>query len=100
MAEKRGQTETLKYDFNTAKELQVKLNEKWYRVTPREFRSYNGERRLVYTREYKVIHEEYNGPIYYWGTNKLCKTPISLGTQYIFDVSRETQVRQGEKHLL
>lgn len=100
MSEKRGQTEKLKYDFNTSRELCVKLNEKWFRVTPREFRSFNGERKIVYHEKLETIHEAYEGPIYYWNTNKICKNPINTGTQYISSEPREAKIRQTEKYLL
>jgi len=100
MAEKKGQTEVLKYDFNTARELHVKLNEKWYRVTPREFRSYYGERKMVYSEGIEIVHESYNGPVYYWNTNKICRSPSTPGTQYISDMPRITQIRPSERHLL
>jgi hypothetical protein len=100
MGEKRGQTEVLKYDFNTARELHVKLENKWYRVTPREFRSWNGERKFVYTQGVEIIHESYEGPIYYWNTNKVCKHPTNGGTQYISYMEREAKIRPTERHLL
>jgi len=63
--EKTGNTEKLKYDFETAANLEVfmpNLND-WYRVTSREFRSFNGKRR--------INNIEYVGNIYLYGTNKL-----------------------------
>lgn len=62
--EKRGNTEKLTYDFNTAANLEIwmpSLNG-WYRVTSREFRSFNGKRR--------INHEPYNGPVFLYATNK------------------------------
>lgn len=62
--EKTGNTEKLIYDFNTAANLELwmpNLNG-WYRVTCREFRSFNGKRR--------ISGEEYNGVIYHYDTNK------------------------------
>ena len=35
MAEKRGATEKLRYDFNTAGVLEIYINETWTRVTGR-----------------------------------------------------------------
>ena len=72
MSEKRGQTEKLKYDFNTSKGVYVKINNKMYRVTERDFRSYNGDRFILIEGEY----QPYEGPIYYHNTNKICKEPI------------------------
>ena len=47
MGEKRGNTGKLKYDFNTAWVCEVEMQGKWYRVIERDFRSYNGPRRLT-----------------------------------------------------
>jgi hypothetical protein len=63
--EKTGNTEKLKYNFETAANLEVfmpNLND-WYRVTSREFRSFNGKRR--------INNIEYVGNVYLYGTNKL-----------------------------
>jgi len=62
--EKTGNTEKLKYDFNTASNLEVfipNLND-WYRVTSREFRSFTGKRR--------INNVEYDGPVYVYNSNK------------------------------
>jgi hypothetical protein len=63
--EKTGNTEKLKFEFETASNLEVfmpNLNN-WYRVTAREFRSFNGKRR--------INNIEYSGNVYLYGTNKL-----------------------------
>ena len=78
MAEKRGEIEKLKYDFNTAGSLEIKHHSiGWHRVTARDFRSFDGERRICepeYTKlgtvEVPMRIYEYFGPVYYWGTNK------------------------------
>jgi hypothetical protein len=64
MTEKTGNTEKLNYDFNTASNLEVfMINlDDWYRVTSREFRSFNGKRR--------INNVDYNGPIYHYATNR------------------------------
>ena len=62
--EKRGDTESVKYDFNTVPECQVQLdNGKWYRVTPLHFRSFNGPRRFVKYPEGEPVYEEYDGAL-------------------------------------
>jgi len=80
MSEKRGHLVKMHYDFDTAAVLEVwmpKLNG-WYRVTSREFRSFDGKRRLtkpikpqgrgeIYSVPMKT--EEYHGPVFMWGTN-------------------------------
>jgi len=70
MSEKRGATEKLEYPFNTAACLEVKLpNDKWYRITAREFRSYTYPRRISQKIKNNYITEEYIGPTYLYGTN-------------------------------
>jgi hypothetical protein len=62
--EKTGNTEKIKYDFNTASNLEIwmpNLNG-WYRVTSREFRSFNGKRR--------INGEPYYGSVFLYNTNK------------------------------
>jgi len=65
MSEKKGLVVKMKYDFETAANLEVYLPKSkfgWYRVTSREFRSFNGERR--------INGEPYIGPLYLFNTNK------------------------------
>ncbi len=76
MGEKRGRTEKIRYDFDTAGVLEIFLNKKWYRVTSSDFRSFNGPRRITlpdYVEHGNVkvplTTYEYDGPIYAWGTN-------------------------------
>jgi hypothetical protein len=64
MAEKQGNTEKIKVDFNTRGNLEVfmpNLNG-WYRVTSREFRSFNGKRR--------INNDQYDGNVYHYESNK------------------------------
>lgn len=65
MSEKRGHTVKLEYDFDTARNLEIYFpnNDRWNRVTSRVFRSFNGKR--------KIQGENYEGPIYLYGTNKI-----------------------------
>ncbi len=76
MAEKEGNTVKMQYDFNTSGELEVCIKGEWYRTTSREFRSFDGKRRLTeptVTEHGNVIVPmttyEYNGPVYMFGTN-------------------------------
>jgi len=78
MAEKTGEVEKLINDFNTAGVLEVYITklEDWYRTTAKDFRSFDGKRRItepvtiergnpwVELRTY-----DYNGPVFLWGTN-------------------------------
>lgn len=79
MAEKRGlETQNLINEFNTAGCLEVFIPEKndWYRVTSKDFRAFNGPRRITEPTETKrgttnveMTTYEYYGPVYQWGTN-------------------------------
>ena len=64
MSEKTGFVEKMEYLFNEAKHLEVYIPnlEGWYRVTPTDFRSWDGKRRIQ--------GEEYEGPLYAYGTNR------------------------------
>ncbi len=82
MAEKRGFTGKLEYDFNTAGVLEVCIKDTWYRTTGREFRSFDGPRRITepiqqpgkdiksYS-DIKFRTYEYNGPVYMFATNDI-----------------------------
>lgn len=78
MSEKRGQTEKIRFDFNTAGVLEIQLhNETWYRVTAATFRAYDGPRRITepqFTERgnpWVPLHTYvYEGPVYYYGSNK------------------------------
>jgi hypothetical protein len=59
---KRGETGKLIYDFETTSNCEVLVKETWCRVTPREFRSFQGKRR--------INNESYEGPVYLFKTNK------------------------------
>jgi len=70
--EKKGYTEKLKYDFNTAQGLEVEVNGIFYRTTANDFRSWGGKRRMLNVKDRtNPIYEEYFGPVYYLGTNKI-----------------------------
>ena len=79
-AEKKGHLVRMEYDFNTAGVLEVFLkNEKWYRVTSSNFRSFDGKRRITEPTEtihgdvwnVKMRTYDYKGPVYLWGTNNM-----------------------------
>ncbi len=85
MAEKRGDLVKLVYDFNSARCCEVSFDgEMWARVTAREFRSFNGKRRILNVENpSKPYYEEYLGPIYYYGTNRVNKKPKKIGLSFI-----------------
>lgn len=78
MSEKRGETEKLVFDFNTAGVLEVYMPglKGWYRTTAKDFRSFDGKRRITeptrterYNPDTPMRTYEYNGPVFMWGTN-------------------------------
>ncbi len=64
MSEKTGHIEKIEYLFNEAKHLEIYMPalNRWHRVTPTDFRSWDGKRRIQ--------GEEYEGPLYAYGTNR------------------------------
>ena len=62
--EKTGYTEKMEFLFNESKNLEIFLPNlnNWYRVTPTDFRSFDGKRRIQ--------GKEYEGPLYAYGTIK------------------------------
>jgi hypothetical protein len=62
--EKTGFTEKMEYLFNEAKHLEIYMPtlNRWHRVTPTDFRSFDGKRRIQ--------GKEYEGPLYAYGTNR------------------------------
>ena len=95
--EKRGATGQLKYDFNTkwSTEVQLEKNGKWYRATCREFRSFDGPRRIYVKNEETGIYEyvSYRGPLYLFDTN------TRLTRKYNRKFRRETaRIVKARKH--
>ena len=64
MSEKTGDIEKMEYLFNEAKHLEIYMPtlNRWHRVTPTDFRSFDGKRRIQ--------GEGYEGPLYAYGTNR------------------------------
>lgn len=78
MSEKKGNTVKIIFDFDTCKCLEVYIEpmQKWYRVISKEFRSFSGKRRITtWDREDNPIYTDYDGPVYYYMTNTICKKP-------------------------
>jgi len=98
MAEKRGNLEKLTYDFDTAKcvQGQYRDNEPWYQLTQREFRSFNGKRRIVTWNKGTPIYTNYDGPIFYFGTNIKAKEMYGVGVQYIHNEKPKFKPRYCE----
>jgi hypothetical protein len=95
MAEKTGNLIKLTYDFNSSRCCEVSFDgEKWARVTAREFRSFNGKRRILNIDVPNKSHyEEYLGPVYYYGTNRINKKPKKIGMAFI----NNTDPRYGKR---
>ena len=102
MGEKRGQTEKLVYDFPTQLSTEVGYEDgTWNRVTCNRFRSYNGPRRILFiTEDGKGEYKEYNGPVYYYESNKKVKDRVKKGYAYLHDIAPKPQLRPGENHFL
>ena len=86
--EKTGNTEKLIYPFNEAKLLEVFLPkaQRWHRVTCVDFRSWDGKRRIQ--------GEEYEGPLYAYGTNREVKfknTGGIISSQILIDRNNRSQ---------
>jgi hypothetical protein len=89
--EKQGQTEKLIYDFNTASCCEVQINnDEWCRVTPREFRSNSRPRRILKPDGW----EYYQGPIYFYNTNKKVKKDqiYKIGLLFINQIDTRNSV--------
>lgn len=105
MAEKRGlETQNLINDFNTAACLEIFMNDKWVRVTSKDFRAFNGPRRLTEPEyvEHKnvnvpMVTYEYYGPVYTWGTNNLIdySDTGSLAKSEIWEKARKISENRG-----
>lgn len=77
--EKTGNTAKLVYDFNTSGVCEVCIKSNWYRTTAREFRSFDGDRRITEpiiqmgvksNGPQTVMHTyQYDGPVYLLHTN-------------------------------
>ena len=72
MSEKRGNTVKLIYDFNEALCCEIEYKSgKWIRTTVRDFRSFDGNRRILNVDDStNPYYEDYLGPVYLFGTNK------------------------------
>jgi hypothetical protein len=98
MAEKRGNTRKLVYDFDTSKCLEVEKNNTWYRVTADTFRSYGGGRRIMRYDLDEILYEEYTGVVYYHGTNTVVPDEeLTPTTMYIHDSQIQTKRRTHER---
>lgn len=84
MSEKRGNTVKLVYDFNEARCCEIEyVPGKWVRTTGRDFRSFDGNRRILNVDDpNNPFYEDYLGPVYLFGTNKKTTKSNSLKIQF------------------
>ena len=70
---KRKQWLKLKRPFNDAANLEVYMDDKWYRVTGNDFRAWSGKRRItehhVSGNKHEIDKYEYECPVYDRDTN-------------------------------
>lgn len=99
MSEKKGNTVKLIYNFNDARCCEIEYTPGiWARVTGREFRSFNGNRRILNVDDSNnIFYEDYNGPVYLFGTNKVIKSPMNGGVQFENGVDPRDQYRKQGK---
>lgn len=80
MAEKTGLLVKLEYDFHTSCVCEIFILNEWIRVTEREFRSFDGPRRLIrpvggtpnrWLSNDPVEVVDYYGPVYLFHTNDI-----------------------------
>ena len=104
MAEKTGHLVKLQYDFNTAGVLEVCMKGTWHRATSREFRSFDGKRRITEPTKTELGNVivpmrtyDYNGPVYMFGTNNEVKTinEEKIVTSAYWDVARKQTEERG-----
>ena len=97
----------ISFDFDTSKSCEIYLESlnDWFRVTPFEFRSWTGKRRIMlFDKENKPYHQEYSGPVYYMDSNNLYKhkkgEPIKDKFVYLHDVKKPVKIRPGEHRIV
>lgn len=91
MSEKRGQTEKIKFDFNTAGVLEIQSADgTWYRVTAKTFRSYDGPRRITEPQFTEKSNPSvpmrtyvYEGPVFYSESNKKAVKQNNFTVRYL-----------------
>jgi hypothetical protein len=79
MAEKGGlEAQNLINEYNVAGCLEIFKNDRWVRVISKDFRAFNGPRRITqpqYTElgnvDVPMMTYEHFGPVYTWGTNNV-----------------------------
>lgn len=91
----------LKYDFPTQLSTEVLKDDIWQRVTCKDFRSFNGCRRILkFKPDGSSFYEEYEGPVYLYETNNILKDTSKEGMVYPYDEPPKPKLRQWENNFL
>jgi hypothetical protein len=99
MAEKKGNTVKLIYDFQTQLSTETFENGDWSRTTCKRFRSFNGPRRIMkFDPQNQPFYEKYEGPVFLYETNIVLKDMTKKGYVYANDIMPKRIVRPGENH--
>ena len=99
MAEKKGNTVKLIYDFQTQLSTETFDNGDWSRTTCKRFRSFNGPRRIMkFDSQNQPFYEKYEGPVFLYETNIVLKDMTKKGYVYANDIMPKRIVRPGENH--
>jgi hypothetical protein len=102
--EKTGNTAKLSYDFNTSGVCEVCIKGNWYRTTAREFRSFDGDRRITEptlqlatktSGPQTTMHTyQYDGPVYMLHTN------VQVSKTYLQTIVTNNNTTQTKKAIL
>ena len=105
MAEKGGlEQQNLINEYNVAGSLEIFMGGEWRRVTSKDFRSFNGPRKITqpqYTElgnvDVPMMTYEYFGPVYAWGTNNVIdySDTGSLEKGKVWDKARKISENRG-----
>ena len=99
MAEKKGNTVKLIYDFQTQLSTETFENGDLSRTTCKRFRSFNGPRRIMkFDSQNQPFYEKYEGPVFLYETNIVLKDMTKKGYVYANDIMPKRIVRPGENH--
>ena len=107
MSEKQGNTVKLKYDFPSQRccEVYIPNLKDWYRVTPKDFRSWVGKRRILHIegddrlkKNIKFEYRDYKGSTYLYDSNKKINASKYPQNQVAFLYGKNTRVSKLRKY--
>jgi hypothetical protein len=91
----------LHYDFPTQLSTEVYKCDTWQRATCKDFRSFNGPRRILkFDKNNTPYYEEYEGPVYLYETNHILKDMSKEGMVYPHDELPKPKLRPLENDFL